>query len=191
MFFPKDWQHDRLFSMHVYIFQLLVWSALISAQIHHLQHPWMMLHLHSGPCQIRLSVSQLSEEGTLAFWIKSADVWKLADSHYLNRDRQWDEECDSNKLRKCVTPAINAHYGVSAHATTHRLKSERGEEEEGRWRDGSWGERIKHLRRSRKKVERKCSHNSIEKVGVQRGQDLSPSWFYTHFSINSSLVSCK
>lgn len=55
---------------------------------------------------------------------------------------------DSNKLRKCVTPAINAHNCVYTLAHMHKHtesyikeeKKKRGEETP----DGSWGEGIKN-----------------------------------------------
>lgn len=73
-----------------------IYNVLISAEICHFYHSWMMLNLHSGPCQIRLSVSQLSKEETLAFEFESADVWKSADSHYLNRDRPGERDTEAN-----------------------------------------------------------------------------------------------
>lgn len=155
------------------MFQHLHWSSLISAEIHHLQHPWMMLNLHSGPCQICLSVSQLSDEETLAFEFKSANVWKSATisketDRVRGMKRTTHTSCGNVWHQQSMQMTVFTHSHTGKKIQRMLYKRE-GEEEEGkgenRWIMGRENT-IFFVRMSRKRVERIFSHNSIRDVMV-------------------------
>lgn len=105
-----------------------------------------MLHLHSGPCQ--LSVSQLSEEETLAFQFQSADVWKSADIHCLNRDsRGWRgrlaaPHCGNVWHRQSMHISMCTHTHTRKHRECY-FRGKRRERGDG-VADGSCGEKFKN-----------------------------------------------
>lgn len=139
----------------------------------------MMLHLHSGPCQLCLSVSQHSEEETLAFEFESADVWKSADIHYLNRDRQGWRGRLKHAAEVCDTSNQCTHL---CECYLRGKKKRRGEE----MADGSCGEKIKNSTMSRRKGWKNIFPHFNSGCDV-----LSNTWprclLLKHFSINVQL----